>query len=179
MTISEQRDSIVPADHVPGPKQGDWTYSHYAALPDDGKRYEILDGVLYMAPASPGMWHQGSVGSFFYYLYTHVQQANRGKVFVAPFDVELSPRNVVQPDVLVLLNESCEKIKPSRVIGAPDLVVEVLSPSTAKYDWQQKYRAYAQAGIKEYWIADPRRKSIEVLMLESGVYQSVGVFRDR
>jgi Uma2 family endonuclease len=175
-TTSEKPGEIIRADHVPGPRQGEWTYSHYAVLPDDGQRYEIIDGVLYMAPASPLGWHQRAVNRFAYYLTTYVEFAGFGLVYPAPFDVELAFHTVVQPDVLVMLNESLERIVPTRVIGAPDLVVEVLSPGTAKYDRSKKYRAYARAGVREYWIADPRACSIEVLTLEGGEYRSVGVF---
>lgn len=175
-TTSEKRGEIIRADHVPGPRQGEWTYSHYAALPDDGRRYEIIDGVLYMAPASPLGSHQRTVGRIFYHLTTYVEFAGLGQIYMAPFDVELAFHTVVQPDVLVLLNASIEKIVPTRVIGAPDLVVEVLSPGTAKYDRSKKYHAYARAGVREYWIADPLARSVEVLTLEGGEYRPVGVF---
>jgi hypothetical protein len=78
--------AAVPADRVPGPPQGKWTYEDYAALPDDGNRYEVLQGVLYIAP-SPGRWHQKAVGMIFHYLLMAVQLAGLGEVYVAPFDV--------------------------------------------------------------------------------------------
>ena len=177
MTISEKPNVVIPADHVPGPKQGQWTYGHYAALPNDGQRYETVDGVLYTVPPSPTEWHQRSAGRFIYYLLAHVELAGRGRVYHAPFDVELTSKTVLQPDVLVLLNESCGKITSSHITGAPDLVVEVLSPGTAQYDWQQKYDAYAQAGVREYWIGDPINHTLEVLVLENGEYHSTGIFR--
>jgi len=167
---------LTPADNVPGPEQGEWTYDHYAALPDDGKRYEIINGVLYMAPPSPSGWHQKSVIRLSHYLFDHVELNGYGQVFVAPFDVELTPGTVVQPDVCVLLNESSEKYVISRVIGGPDLVIEVLSPSNALFDRQEKYQAYARAYVKEYWIADPISRTIEVFLLEKDTYQSIGIF---
>lgn len=179
MTMTTDRLSVVtPANHVPGPRQGHWTYSHYAALPEDGERYEIVDGVLYMAP-SPNRWHQDAVLMISHYLLTHVKLKGLGQVFVAPFDVELASNNVVQPDIIVVLNAGQEKVKDTRIIGAPDLVVEVASPATATYDRRVKYDAYAQAGIPEYWIADPAAKTVEVLVLEAGVYHSQGVFRGK
>jgi Uma2 family endonuclease len=176
MTTTEGRVSTVtPADHMPGAKQGQWTYKDYAAFPDDGQRYEIIDGVLYMAP-SPTEWHQSAVGEFFSYLRTYVKLAGLGRVYVAPFDVELAYNVVVQPDVLVVLNENLGKIIPSRVIGAPDLVVEVASPGTATHDRRKKQDAYARAGVPEYWIADSAARTIEVFTLEAAAYRSLGVF---
>lgn len=173
-TTSNRTSMVIRADHVPGPRQGEWTYSHYAAL-DDGQRYELIDGVLYMPPA-PDISHQGSVMRFAYHLLTRIEFAGLGKAYVAPTDVELEPGTVVQPDALVVLKANLHKITPSRVIGAPDIVIEVASPGTRKYDWHEKYRAYARAGVPEYWIVNPRLRTIEVLTLEGESYQSLGVF---
>jgi Uma2 family endonuclease len=166
----------IPANDVPGPKQGQWTYSHYAALPDDGKRYEIIDGVLYLMPPSPKEWHQDAVAVLTTYLVMHVRFSGRGKVYCAPFDVELAFNTVVQPDILVVLNENLSKITPSHVVGAPDLVVEMLSPGTARHDRVKKYNAYAHAGVREYWIIDLLKKTVEVLYLEGETYQVAGIF---
>ena len=178
MTMTfEPTNNVTPADNVPGAKQGEWTYSHYAALPNHGQRYEIIAGVLYMAPPSPTGWHQMAVGLLYYHLMTHVKFGGLGEVYVAPFDVELTPTTVVQPDVLVLLHEHREKWTPSRIVGAPDLVVEVISPRTAGYDRGEKYHAYARSGVKEYWIVDPGEKTIEVFFLEADTYYAEGIFR--
>ena len=93
---------IHPADHQPGPPQGGWTYATYAALPDDGQRYEVIDGVLYMAPA-PMIPHQRIVGRIYRLLATTVESTQIGEAFVSPIDVELAPNVVVQPDVLVIV----------------------------------------------------------------------------
>ncbi|MBV9231109.1 MAG: Uma2 family endonuclease [Chloroflexi bacterium] len=174
-TTSEKMPT--PADNVPGPLQGHWTYSHYAALSDDGQRYEILDGVLYLMPPSPSPWHQKATTRLSAFLVTHIEFAGLGEVFSGPLDVELAPDVVVQPDILVVLKDNCSKIISSHIVGAPDLVVEVASPSTAKYDRRKKYNAYAHAGVREYWIIDPIKCTIEVLILEAGTYHSAGVFR--
>ena len=175
-TTHRQDDIVTPADWVIGPKQGHWTYDDYAALPDDGKRYEIVDGVLYnMAPAPTGS-HQDAAGWFFYYLTIHARLAGLGHVYMGPRDVELAFNVVVQPDVFVLLNDNLQKITEARVIGAPDLAIEISSPSTAIHDRHRKYVAYAQAGVKEYWIAEPKAHTIEVLFLEGEAYRSAGVF---
>jgi Uma2 family endonuclease len=175
MTIIKRSDEPIRADHVPGPPQGQWTYDHYATIPDDGQRYEIVDGVLYMSPA-PSEPHQDATGLIYYYLTTYVRFPGLGKVLFSPFDVELSFSDVVQPDVLVLLKENGHKSIGTRIVGGPDLVVEVASPTTAKYDRQKKSRAYAQAGVKEYWIARPLEHTVEVFVLEADTYCSVGVF---
>lgn len=167
---------IHTADHQPGPPQGCWTYAAYAALSNDGQRYEVIDGVLYMAPA-PVISHQRIVGRIYRLLAITVESAQVGEAFVSPIDVELSPSVVVQPDVLVVLSANVGIIAPTRIIGAPDLVVEVSSPGTAGYDRRQKQDAYAHGGVAEYWIADPIARTIEVLVLEAGDYRSRGVFQ--
>jgi len=90
--------AAVPADWVPGPQQGKWTYEDYAALPDDGNRYEVLHGVLYRAP-SPDRWHQKASSAIFYHLYVAVQLAGLGEVYSGPFDVILDSKNTFQPDI--------------------------------------------------------------------------------
>ncbi len=176
MKTYEGTTMLTPADNVPGPEQGHWTYDSYAALPDDGKRYEILDGVLYMAPPSPSGWHQKSVIRLSHYLFAAVELGGHGQVFVAPFDVELSPGTVVQPDVVVLLNENSEKYVVSRIIGGPDLVIEIISPSTAHHDRLRKYNVYARAGVKEYWIVEPVKHTVEVFVLGEDGYHTLGTF---
>jgi Uma2 family endonuclease len=178
ITTTDRVSVVAPAVGVAGPVQGQWTYADYAALPEDGKRYEIIEGVLYMPP-SPNFSHQEASTWFAHYLIIYVKQAGLGRVVHAPFDVELSPGNVVQPDILVILKANEERIKSGKLVGAPDLVVEIASPGTAGYDRRQKQDAYASAGVPEYWIADPAAKTIEVLVLEQGAYQQKGVFEDQ
>lgn len=178
MTASGKVPMVMPADHVPGPRQGAWTYDDYAALPDDRHRYEIVDGVLYMSPA-PNREHQNTAGEIFAYLRTHIKLTGLGQVYIAPFDVELSPRTVVQPDVMVVLNPHLGIVTESRIIGAPDLVVEVSSPGSVGYDRTKKQDAYARAGVAEYWIADPWSRTVEVLTLAAGSYRSLGVFEGK
>src|SRR3989442_3511639 len=99
----------TPADWVPGPSQGSWTYDDYAALPEDEHRYEIVNGVLVMAPA-PSPEHQDIVGMILHYLLIQVKFAGLGRVFPAPVDVDLGPKNVFQPDVVVVLNAHLDRI---------------------------------------------------------------------
>ncbi len=166
---------VVPANDVAGAKQGQWTYQTYATLPEDGRRYEIINGVLYMTP-SPDEWHQTTVGLVFRYLATQIEDSGLGRVYIAPFDIELVPDVVVQPDVCVILNAHRERVTFTRIIGVPDLVVEVVSPGTVSYDRREKQDAYAHAGVTEYWLVDSAARTIEVLVLEESHYRSLGVF---
>jgi Uma2 family endonuclease len=172
-TIPHRVTETTPADHVPG--QGQWTYEHYAAL-DDGERYEIIDGVLYMTPA-PNWWHQQTLLEIAIYLRNFVETAGLGEIAIAPLDVELAPNTVVQPDIIVILNEHRERITYSRVIGAPDLAVEVISPGTRTHDRRRKFAVYVRYGIPEYWLVNPETRTIEIYALEEGAYQPPGVFR--
>lgn len=166
---------VTVVSNTSGPQQGHWTYKDYVALRDDTHKYEIIDGVLYMAP-SPNEWHQTTVGRLFRFLAAHIEDNELGRVYMAPFDVELAPDVVVQPDVLVILNEHRERITMSRIIGTPDLVIEVSSPGTASYDRREKQDTYARVGVPEYWIVDPATHTIDMLMLENNAFRLLGVF---
>jgi Uma2 family endonuclease len=114
-----------------------------------------------------------------YYLTTNVQLTGTGQVFCAPFDVELAPNRVVQPDVIVVLAANAGIITASRIVGVPDLVIEIASPGTAGYDRREKQDTYARAGVPEYWIADPYARTVELLIFEDGGYRSLGVFQGK
>jgi Uma2 family endonuclease len=174
----DQLPMVRPADHIQGPGQGRWTYKDYAALPDDGRRYEIVDGVLFMAP-SPGRSHQKAAGKLYKLLSSYIEDMGLGEVYIAPFDVELADDVTVQPDVMVILNDHLERITDNRIIGAPDLVIEVLSPGSAGYDRREKQNSYTRAGVPEYWIVDPAAHTVEVLTLEFNEYSSQGVFQGK
>lgn len=176
MTAVERSSMVLPADWVPGPEQGSWTYDDYASLPDDGQRYEVVNGVLVMSPALDGP-HQDAVLRIAHYLLVHVEFAGLGKVRVAPFDVQLSSKDVFQPDVFVVLNAHLSKMQKKKMIGAPDLVVEVASPSTALLDRVGKYERYAKAGVQEYWIVNVETATVQVSVLEAGGYHSLGTFQ--
>lgn len=178
MTTIEKLPMVVPADWVSGPEQGMWTYSDYSALPDNGSHYEVVSGVLYMTPA-PSWSHQEVVFEIASYLRNYVRNTGLGGVFVAPVDVELAPDVVFQPDVVVLLKSSRNKLQGNHIVGAPDLVVEVVSPGSATYDRYEKNVSYAQARIPEYWIADPATKTVEVLILEGIKYSASGIFQGK
>lgn len=171
-----ERNIVTPADWVHGPQQGDWTYEAYAARTDDGECYEIVQGVLVMSPA-PQFRHQRLIVRLTTYLSTQIIEQQLGEVIVSPFDVVLTPQNVFQPDLLVVLNEHLDRIQERCLMGAPDLVVEIISPSSKLYDRVNKHMAYEQAGIPEYWLVDPHAQSIEVFALEGEKYHSLGIFK--
>lgn len=174
-TTPDKLPVVLPADWMPGPQQGQWTYKDYAALPDDGKRYEIINGVLLMAPA-PYWSHQEIVLEIASYLRAYLRTTRLGGVFVAPVDVELFPDNVYQPDVVVLLKENREKLQEHHIVGAPDLVVEVASTSSVVTDRLSKYDNYERAGVPEYWIVRPDTQAVELFVLDGETYHSLGIF---
>jgi len=165
-----------PATHLPPPPGGRWTVADYERLPDDGQRYELINGDLRMAPA-PTPDHQAASLRLAHYLFTYVESAGHGRVFSAPIDVELGPTTVVQPDLIVILRGGAATITTQRIVGPPDLVVEVVSPGTASYDRREKRDLYAAAGVREYWIADPGYRVVELLTLAGNLYRAEHVYR--
>ncbi|MFV9504091.1 MAG: Uma2 family endonuclease [Oscillochloridaceae bacterium umkhey_bin13] len=167
-----------PAHHLPTPPEGCWTIADYERLPDDGTRYELINGALRMTPA-PNLAHQTTSGILFYHLHQLVQLTRLGRVFAAPVDVELGPQTMVQPDLVVILHGGLAQLSEQRIIGPPDLIIEITSPSTASYDRREKRDLYASVGVREYWIADPASRSIELLFLEGDHYRAEHVYRGR
>jgi Uma2 family endonuclease len=164
-----------PVTHLPPPIGTHWTVATYEQLPTDGLRYEIVEGALHMAPA-PVPEHQTISGYVTYFLMQHVQLSGYGRIFAAPIDVELGFNTIVQPDLVVVLNTSAAAITQRRIVGPPDLVIEITSPSTASYDRREKRDAYAAAGIREYWIVDPASRTVELLLLEGTVYRAEAAY---
>jgi Uma2 family endonuclease len=164
-----------PVTHLPPPIGTHWTVAQYEQLPTDGLRYEIVEGELHMAPA-PVPEHQTISGYVTYFLMQHIQLAGYGCIFAAPIDVELGFDTVVQPDLVVILATGAAVITQRRIVGPPDLVIEITSPSTASYDRREKRDAYAAAGIREYWIVDPASKTVELLMLEGTIYRAEAAY---
>jgi Uma2 family endonuclease len=148
---------------------GDWTYEKYYALEDE-QRYEVIAGELLVVPA-PGTFHQSIAGEFFIRLTAFVREHDAGQVFISPVDVVLNETNVVQPDVVFIQKARRGIIDARAIHGAPDLVVEVLSPGTRRRDRTIKTALYANAGVLECWVLDPRARSIEVLVLEKNGFE--------
>jgi len=151
-----------------------FNYSDYLLLPED-KRYEILDGELYMV-AAPNTKHQRVSIRLVVALLQHVEQKDLGEIFHAPCDVLLSDEDVVQPDILFVRKERAGIIKEANLQGAPDLVVEILSPGTRSKDLELKRKAYARFGVQEYWIVDPEADTVEVLVWNELGYVTAGVY---
>lgn len=149
------------------------TYSDYAALPDDGRRYELHRGELSVTP-SPGTRHQGAVIALGSRLFEHVKSRGLGKVFVAPTDCILSNVTVVQPDVLYIATDRLAIISERGIEGAPTLAVEVISPSSSRIDRDRKRKLYAEHSVPYYWIVDPVGRSVEAYRLAGLEYVQVG-----
>ncbi len=149
------------------------TYSDYAALPDDGRRYELHHGELSVTP-TPGTRHQGAIVNLIGLLLEHVRSRGLGKIFVAPTDCILSNVTVVQPDVLYVATDRLAIISERGIEGPPTLVVEVLSPSTAHLDRDRKMNLYAEHGVLYYWIVDPESRSVEAYTLTGAAYALAG-----
>jgi len=150
------------------------TYSDYVLLPDDGKRYEIVEGELYMTPA-PMTRHQLLVSRLNHLLVAYLEARPIGVAFPAPCDVLLSDHDIVQPDLLVVLEGGTARITEKNVQGPPDLVIEILSPGTAARDRDLKRKRYEHFGVREYWLVDPDLNTVEILRLESGQYRRAGL----
>src|SRR5439155_14302862 len=145
-----------------------FTHADLLVMPDDGKRREIVDGELFVTP-SPLAGHQlivsRTAAPFLLFLRDHPI----GELFVAPLDVIFGEYDVLEPDLLFILNEH-RSIIQDWVRGAPDLVIEVLSPTTAPQDRGPKLKAYARFGVPEYWIVDPDNRAVEVYRLAQSGY---------
>ena len=161
------------------PAQGHWTFDDYARLPDDGKRYEVIRGELYMS-AAPRPIHQRVITRLSFFLEGYVEEHNLGTVFVAPIDVILPEKlgDPVQPDIVVIRRENLPIVGELNIQGASDLVMEVLSPSNPAHDRSLKYELYAEAGVPEYWIIDPHERRVEVFVLRGGDYELLGRYGD-
>ena len=137
-----------------------YTLEDYERLPE-GSPYQLIGGELVMSPA-PAPEHQRVSIRLAVKLFNYLMQKAKGEVLYAPIDVYLDEENAYQPDIVVVLEGSKARITQKGIEGAPDLVVEILSPSTAYYDLTEKKEVYERSGVKEYWIVDPKRKTFEI-----------------
>ena len=176
-SVIPRRLPRLPAREQGWPAQGEWTYEDYKRLPEDGRRYEIIEGVLYVT-AAPNFDHQYTVTRLLVHLDNLVTRRSLGIVLVAPFEVHLPDvARPVQPDVLFIDAERAPRPGAADFTGAPDLIIEVLSQSTARTDRLVKFGAYERAGVREYWLVDPRTHSVEVYSLsEDGTYDMTGQY---
>lgn len=146
------------------------TYDDYMRLPE-GAPYELIAGQLVHEP-SPTFKHQSIVNILATEFTIFVRANNHGHIVTSPIDVKLSERDVFQPDIVFISHERATNIR-ERIDGAPDLVVEALSPSTSHYDLDPKRRMYEQSGVLEYWIVDPASSSIEILTNDGGLFATL------
>ena len=146
------------------------TYKDYEALPADGRRYELHDGELLVTPA-PAPRHQRVSGRLYRLLQTHVETQRLGEVLYSPIDCILHDTTILQPDLVYLDIERQSAISGRGIEGPPTLVVEILSPATARIDRGPKHQLYARYGVPYYWIADPDTRTIEAYRLAGGAYQ--------
>lgn len=161
--------SLVPARKLPCMTATrpaiPYTYEDYRTLPEDmSRRYELLHGELYMVPA-PTTRHQRIVRDLGFLLHAFVRDQGLGELFYAPVDVILGQgdaREVAQPDLVFITAARADIVKLHGIEGAPDLVVEVLSPGTEERDRGYKRTLYARHGVREYWIVDPEARTVDV-----------------
>lgn len=147
------------------------TYDDYVTFPDqDGIRKEIIEGELFMSPA-PSIKHQVILRNLLRIIDNFVLENKLGEVLFAPCDVILSNINIMQPDILFISNENREILTALNIKGAPDLIIEILSPSTIENDRIYKKLVYEKFGVKEYWIVDPEEEMIEVWSLKDDRFQ--------
>ena len=151
-----------------------FTYEDYCNAPE-GKRYELHDGDLVLVP-SPKEQHQTTTLDLAAEIRHFARTTGIGRAFVAPFDIVFSNHDVVQPDVIFVSTERLDIITPDNIQGAPDLVIEVLSPSTAHRDRTFKRALYARHGVREFWLVDTDTHTIEVLLLGPNGYSVEAVY---
>lgn len=150
----------MPAISAPHPATK-LTYDDYVKLPDDGKRYEIIDGELFVNPA-PVPRHQLvvlNIGSAFL---LYFRQHGGGRVVISPIDVLLGEENIVQPDVIVITDARMAILGEKNIQGAPDLAVEVLSESSRRHDEIRKRKLYERGGVDEYWVVDAELELVKI-----------------
>jgi len=152
-----------------------FTYEDYLHFPED-KRYEIIDGEIYMVP-SPGEAHQDVCANLAFVLRVFVKENALGKVYFAPLDVVLSEIDVVQPDIMFISKERLNIITERNIQGAPDLIVEIISPSSEYKDRVIKRKLYSKYGVKEYWLVDLEKKEVEVMSLKESGLETVKIYK--
>jgi Uma2 family endonuclease len=151
------------------------TYEDYLSLPNDRNRYEILEGELFMTPA-PSLKHQEVSRNLEFLLFSHIKTNNLGKIFYAPVDVILDESTIVQPDLAFISAGRDEVYSRRGIEGAPDLIVEIVSPGTLKFDRVSKCQIYARYGVKWYWIVNPDDRTLDEYELRENCYNLSGSY---
>lgn len=172
----DYRQKKSKPEDAPNIRETQMTYEDYAAMPDDGKRYELVDGQLELMSPSPTLTHQIISSNILHLL--HNDCRDEYVIVSAPIDVVLSPTEVRQPD-LIMIHRSRLSIHKEQgsIVAPPDLVVEILSPSSLQRDRIDKRAAYARFGVPEYWIIDPSEQGLEQYALDGyGTYQLLNIY---
>jgi Uma2 family endonuclease len=151
-------------------RRGLLTWRDLWHTPDDGNRYEIINGEVYVTPA-PYVSHQEVLRNLFVILHGHVTRRGLGTVLFAPVGVVLEKSSAVQPDLIYIAEARRTIIEDKAIFGAPDLIVEVLSLSTSSRDRGLKQDLYARTGVSHYWLADPRKRQLRALQLDGARYR--------
>lgn len=147
-----------------------YTVEDLANIPDDGRRYEVIGGELVVSPA-PTTKHQRVSIRLSRIFADHLDRSGNGEVFAAPLDVVLGTHDIVQPDLVVVLQQHADRVTDAGIEGAPDIVIEITTPSSQRMDRIRKSATYATFGVPEYWIVDPETETILVHALVDGRYQ--------
>ncbi|HEY3875434.1 MAG TPA: Uma2 family endonuclease [Candidatus Kapabacteria bacterium] len=158
-------------------KEKRYTKEDYERLPE-GAPYQLIGGELIMSP-SPTFFHQRIISRINQTLGTYVRNHGLGEIIVSPMDVHLTEDDIYQPDALFIRADQLSGIaEDDRIHFVPDLAIEVLSPSTAYYDYSHKKTVYAERGVKEYWIVDPQDRTVEIMENENGIFSTVALFKE-
>ncbi|MYH61754.1 MAG: Uma2 family endonuclease [Caldilineaceae bacterium SB0675_bin_29] len=175
-SCSDRRATMLRAEPVSqnSPATTRLTYEDYLKTPDD-ERYELLDGALIVPPA-PNTAHQSVQAELGWRMARFIREGGLGHLFFAPTDVVLSRTDVVQPDLLFISSQRAHIIAPANIQGAPDLIVEIRSESTAERDESFKRQLYANFGVKEYWLVDPEAATISILLLGEYGYDEAATY---
>ena len=152
-----------------------FTYEDYLHFSND-KRYEIIDGEVHMVP-SPVPHHQMVLGNLYLRLCEFVDKKGIGEVYLAPLDVVFSDIDVVQPDIMFISKERLNIITERNIQGAPDLIVEIISPSAGYKDRVIRRKLYSKYGVKEYWLVDLEKKEVEVMSLKESGLETVKIYQ--
>jgi len=168
-----EKEELAPVAEL-FPPQGQWTEADYFALPETNRLLELSEGRL-IVHSPPTLGHQEALKHLFIRLNEFVEKNGLGVVELAPLPVRLWPGKIREPDIFFISREHLERLG-EKVCGVPDLVVEITSPATRDADRREKFGEYAQAGVQEYWIVDPERKTIEVFVLRGRAFETFGLF---
>jgi len=168
----------VQISGVQGPPQGEWTYQDWENLPDDGNRYEIIEGVLYVS-TSPSLFHQWIIQNLYDFVGSPAKRQKLAFAFVAPAGVLMPGCEPVQPDFVLVLAEHASILLDRRIRGVPDLIAEVLSPGSTDYDEGVKLAAYANAGVPEYVVIAPAERELRLYtLLHPGEYAEPHAYKE-